>query len=370
MSTKTFKGRMAELSDEITRLRFHAKPRYDDVSRVLEEVILVVENAAKLRDYQYLASLQPLIRHLGNTCMKLIGENDTNLNRFTNYFQVESETYLSFVRDIYPTLPDPQADILLNRMIENLICHETYYSAAKPRIAEELLGATLVNTKSPKHAIELCEAICQVNNTELSGINSVVRALDSSKTGMDSVVLQSTLQWIKNLDYELAIAVKEGGITDYVIERSAASAAGLGLPLTAANLAIRSDSFDFQWMAEIYEQHGVYSDSKHVEYIINKVNTDVLSAAAFVAFSLVYVDILPEDMTRFNVKELLTLAARDMKELELEVNPKTAMPVLTRLVEHLPSSTDISELDKSILAPYLRKIRKFNGFRLEDALGL
>jgi hypothetical protein len=370
MSAKTFKSRMAELSAEITRLRFHARPTQEAVQKVLVDVIFAMDEAGAVRDYQYLSNLMPYIRQLGVLCFKRINENDSNAGVFIEFFQVDSETYLDFVRDIYPSLTQPQADILLGKMIDNLIVHETYYQAARPRLAEELLAATLVNTKSARHAIQLCDAVCQVNNNELSGINAVVRALHGNQSGMDNAVLQSTLQWIRGQDFELATAIKDGGITDYVMQRSVESAADLGLPLVSANLAIRTDSFDFKCLAESYVLHGIVSDAKQVSYILNKSSKDVLSVAGMVAFSLVFNNILPEDMSEYSALELLTVAASEIQELQLNINPETASEVLPPLVEQIPATADISGLDASILSPYLRKIRKFNGMRLEGALGL
>lgn len=370
MSAKTFKSRMAELTAEVTRMRFNPRPAHESVQRVLVDMIFAMDEAANLRDYQYLATLQQYIRQLGTCCLKQITVNDSNACVFMEFFQVDSETYFEFVRDTYPALTQPQADILLGKMIDNLIVHETYYSAARPRIAEDILAATLVNTKSARHAIQLCDAVCQVNNNELSGINAVVRALHANQHGMDNAVLQSTLQWIRSQDFELATALKDGGITDYVLRRSVDSAADLGLPLVAANLAIRTDAFDLQCMAESYEMHGVVADAKQVAYIVNKSTKDMMSVAGMVAFSLVFENILPEDMSDYSAMELLAIAALEIQEMNLEVNAETATAVLAPLVEQIPATADISDLDAGILSPYLRKIRKFNGMRLEGALGL
>lgn len=370
MSAKTFKSRMAELTDEINRLRFNARITHEMVESVLIEVIQTLNDASKVRDYHFLSTLQQSLRHLGAACFKLIGENDATSQLFIDNIQVDTEHYLSFVRDTYPTLPQPQADLLLNKMIENLIVHESYYLAAKPRLAEDVLAATLVNTKSARHAIKLCDAVCQVNNNELSGINAVVRALHGNLHGIDDTVLQTTMQWIRSQDFELATALKDGGITDYVIQRSVDSAADLGLPLVSATLAIRTDVFDFQCIGEAYELHGIVSDAKHVKHILNKSLPDKVSVAGILAFSLVYENIMPADLSLFSVTELMTLAAHDIQEMKLEVNPETATAVLAPLVEQMPTTADISDLDAGILSPYLRKIRKFNGMRLEGALGL
>jgi hypothetical protein len=103
---------------------------------------------------------------------------------------------------------------------------------------------------------------------------------------------------------------------------------------------------------------------------VNKAQPDFLSVAGIIAFSLTYADLNPENLDQFNPRELLAQAAAEITEAGLEVNPELAATVLPRLVELMPAKTDVSALENTALAPFLRKIRKYNGFRLEDALGL
>jgi 2-oxoglutarate dehydrogenase complex dehydrogenase (E1) component-like enzyme len=229
----------------------------------------------------------------------------------------------------------------------------------------------LVNLTTAEPVIRLCDVMVNTNDKNVCGASHVMKSLHGvAEYSKDKPLTKAVLQWARSQDFEIASSLKEGYPTEWVIGRCSGYAAEMGLPLTGANLAIRSDGFVFQDMAEAYELHGIQSDERHISHIANKSTPDVLSMSGIIAFSLVYADLNPENLDCFNARELLILAAAEITEAKLEVNPELAVNVLTRLVDLLPANTDISGLEATVLAPFLQKIRKYNGFRLEDALGL
>lgn len=415
MKTLSDRLRLAEV-----KLTTQIIPRAADLEGldlIMDELIDISIQAAAKRNFKLLGSMESVTRKLGINCLQFAEKAPWITKKYLNSFMVEADEVTGFLKDPYPGLKKSVQTELLEALIDNVLAHETFYSRAKPRVAQEILEALLKHTDRPSPLIRLCEAVAMSNTKDVAGANFVIMAIknaisaqaqaqaeiDASKALIQAIhagdndvmttldaeslgvltkgqqalssphlaqsrVIQAALHWLKASEVNIAESIHDGEVCEWTNARSVSAAREFEVPLIAAHLSTRIDAFEYSELAEAAINLGIYTDSKHGASMFEKTNFSINCCAGVLAYSLIHKDVLPASFPKGRQHEILEKAVELMDDDP--INADFGQSVLERFFSAVPPFADMSKLSKSHIHRDLMKIKKYNGMRLENDMGL
>ena len=373
----------------------------DQISDYLEELIELTTQAYEKKDFNFLGSCADVTRKLSSACFGYLHVRRDLAERFMEHYKLDPHVFTEFFIGKYLEIPHDVGDSIFTQMVQNVIRHQSFFDVDRPRLAGQMLDSVLAEARAAEPAIELFKAIVLTNTGNLSGAGQGIHALaeakkenpeevdlldtfirmsntngielglitapvDNMRSKLEKVteVNDAVISWARDHQEVIADSIKAGPVSGWITDSIVKATQDMNLPVIVGALAIRSCDFTFSIMSDMYVNHGVLSDAKHMSNIRSYPSRD----ADIVAFSLVHEDVLDniefhQDMVEIIERSLCMVGDKPFNLLSIHT-------VVGKLVHLMNPKSDVSNMVKSRLGPHLQRHQRFNGMRLDNEMGL